>query len=204
MGKNYIPNLDTDFFTFGTTLAQTLAADPDGYGLTPAEATALANAVAQVGQAIQDVDMRKAELASTVEQKVALRREAEQLIRPLVRRIQANSTVTREQKVQAGLPLYDTKPSHSAPLPPTDLVVNATATGTHHLSWDRNGNAPGTHFIVECQQGNDTTWRMVDVVEATALEHPGNTPGEKIVYRVRARRGKIESPHSNHAGVYLS
>ena len=203
MAQNYIPRQDTDFFTFGTTLAQTLAADPTAYGLTQAEATALANAIAQVGQAIQDVDALKAELSSTVEQKTALRRTAEQMIRPLVCRIQANPTVTREQKAQAGLPLHDTKPSHIAPLPPTDLVVKADTTGLHRLTWDRNGNPFGTRFIVECQPDQDTDWRIVDIVEGTTLDHPGNTPGRKIIYRVCARRGKTESPPSNHAGAYL-
>ena len=115
MAQNYIPYRDTDFFTFGTTLAQTLAADPTAYGLTAAEATALANAVAQVGQAIQDVDARKADLAATVEQKVALRRSAEQLIRPLVRRIQANPTVSGSRRSRPVCPCTIPNPAISPP-----------------------------------------------------------------------------------------
>lgn len=203
MPQDYIPNADADFLTFGTTLAQTLTANPTTYGITAAQATAVTNAVNQVGQALQDVNALKAELASAVDQKDALRTSAEQTIRSLARQIQANPGVTDDQKSQAGLPVYDTTPTSSAPNAPTDLVVKANASGMHELSWKRNGNPSGTSFIIECRKGNETNWSFVKVVQRTRYEHTGNTPGQMVVYRVRAQRGEQESLNSDEVVAYL-
>ncbi|MBV9468801.1 MAG: fibronectin type III domain-containing protein [Abitibacteriaceae bacterium] len=204
MAQDYIPATDAAFLTFGTTLAQNLTATPAVYGVTAAQATTPTNAMNQVGQALQDVDALKAQLASAVMQKEQLLTAAEQLIRPLVRQIQANPNITDAQKAQAGLPIHDTQPSATTPMAPTNLVVKANADGVHELAWNRNGNLPGTLFIVECKRGTDTAWFIVNIVAATRLKHGGNTPGQKIVYQVRARRGNMESANSNEAGAYLS
>ncbi|MBV9470318.1 MAG: hypothetical protein JOZ57_13860, partial [Abitibacteriaceae bacterium] len=181
--NDYLPRKDADALTFVTTLAATLAANPASYGLTANDVTPLTNKANELGQALQDVDALKSAASAGVAHKEDIRAALESLVRPLVAQIQANPAVTAQLKTQAGLPVYDTTPSATAPQVPTDLVVQPQANGVHVLSWNRNGNLPGTQFIIEAKTGTATEFVRVDVITATSYEHPGQKAGVPVVYR---------------------
>lgn len=88
------------------------------------------------------------------------------------------------------------------PFIPTDLVATGTSDGINSMKWNRNGNRQGTMFIIEAKIGDSDTWVMIDAVTGSTYKHKNQTPGVKIQYRIKAKRGDLESSHSNTAVVY--
>ena len=100
---------------------------------------------------------------------------------------------------------FDTNSQSAASLGitvPQDLLVNGTSDGINHLKWNRNGNRYGTAFIIEAKIGDSSAWNIIDVVTVSKYDHKNQTPGVKVQYRVRAKRGEQESTASNTATVY--
>ena len=92
--------------------------------------------------------------------------------------------------------------SISAPNAPLDLVATGTSDGVNSLKWNRNGNRQGTTFIIDAKIANSTDWLMIDAVTGSKYKHKNQTPGVKVQYRIRAKRGELESGMSNTAVVY--
>jgi hypothetical protein len=85
---------------------------------------------------------------------------------------------------------------------PTDLVATGTSDGTNALKFNRNGNRQGTTFIIEAKIGDSDVWVMIDAVTGSTYKHKNQTPGVKVQYRIKAKRGESESGVSNTAIVY--
>lgn len=92
--------------------------------------------------------------------------------------------------------------SNTPPSAPTDLVATGTSDGINSLKWNRNGNRQGTTFIIDAKIANSTDWLMIDAVTGSKYKHKNQTPGVKVQYRIRAKRGELESGTSNTAVVY--
>jgi len=92
--------------------------------------------------------------------------------------------------------------SNTPPSAPTDLVATGTSDGVNSLKWNRNGNRQGTTFIIEAKIANSADWLMIDAVTGSKYKHKNQTPGVKVQYRIRAKRGELESGTSNTAVVY--
>jgi hypothetical protein len=90
----------------------------------------------------------------------------------------------------------------STPSAPADLVATGTSDGTNSLKFSRGGNRQGTTFIIEAKIGDATAWTMIDAVTGSNYKHKNQTPGVKVQYRVKAKRGDLESGFSNTAVVY--
>ena len=103
---------------------------------------------------------------------------------------------------ELGLNANESNAGGSAPTAPADLVATGTSDGTNHLKWSRNGNRQGTMFVIEGKAGDASTWTMVDAVTSASYKHINQTPGVKIQYRIKAKRGDLESGNSNTAVVY--
>jgi hypothetical protein len=82
------------------------------------------------------------------------------------------------------------------------LVATGTSDGTNSLKWNRSGNRQGTTFIIEAKIGDSNVWTMIDAVTNSTYKHKNQTPGVKVQYRVRAKRGDFESGYTNVAVVY--
>ncbi len=85
---------------------------------------------------------------------------------------------------------------------PAELSVTGTSDGVNHLKFKRNGNKQGTLFYIDAKIGDSTGWVLVDAVTGTKFDHKNQTPGVKVQYRARAKRGDAESAPSNTAIVY--
>lgn len=120
----------------------------------------------------------------------------------MVRKIQANPSVTSDLKKKLGITAKDTNPSPINPIAPKDLLANPNANGTNKLSWDRNGNPQGTIFIIEAQEQPGLPWTFVGTTTKSVYEHTNQTPGKTLYYRVRAQRTDVTSEPSNDAVVY--
>lgn len=113
-----------------------------------------------------------------------------------------NAEVSKSLLEMLGFDTDENKPSSSTPVPPTDLVVTGTSDGVNHLKWKRNGNRQGTLFVIEAKFGDSNAWVIVDVTTSVKYEHKNQTPGVKVQYRIKAKRGDAESTASNIAIVY--
>jgi len=103
---------------------------------------------------------------------------------------------------ELGLNANEERNNGSTPSAPADLVATGTSDGTNSLKWNRSGNRQGTTFIIEAKIGDSDSWVMIDAVTGSTYKHKNQTPGVKIQYRVRAKRGEIVSGVSNTAVVY--
>ena len=203
MGHDYIPRRDSEAVIFYHTLLNALAVQPAAYGLE-AEAVATLQARSdELRQTLDHMDQLNAERSAVAQQKRELRAQVEGGVRTLVQQIQADPAVTDHLKAQAGIPLPDMVLSHAAPVPPTDLTVDARANGEHFLKWKRSHNPQHTEFLVEAKMDGAQEFTLVDVVRAARYHHTGLKPGAEIVYRVRARHSGQTSEPGNQAGVYL-
>ncbi|CAN5330215.1 hypothetical protein BH10ACI1_BH10ACI1_03380 [soil metagenome] len=116
--------------------------------------------------------------------------------------LKLNENVLNSLIEQAGFNVDDGVKTSTAAVSPTDLVATGTSDGTNRLKWSRNGNKQGTLFMIEAKIGDSNTWVLIDTVTNSKYEHKNQTPGVKIQYRVKAKRGESISTASNTAVVY--
>lgn len=116
--------------------------------------------------------------------------------------LKINANVSNSLIEQAGFNVDDGVKTTTAPITPTSLVVTGTSDGTNTLRYNRNGNKPGTLFMIEAKIGDSDVWVLIDTITITKYEHKNQIPGVKIQYRVKAKRGNVVSTASNVAVVY--
>ncbi len=199
---DYIPKPDGEAVAYTETLITALESDEVAYGITPAQSLALRAAHTDFENSLNASNTKKGEAQIAVADKDTKRTALEAALRPIVAQIQVNPVVTDSSRVAAGIPIRDTTRTFSAPVTPTDLVATADAAGTNSLKWSDAGNATGIQYVVEAKIGAATEFAMVDAVTARTYRHTGRTPGQRVEYRVRARRGAAISDPSNVAVVY--
>jgi hypothetical protein len=67
------------------------------------------------------------------------------------------------------------------------------------ISWSRNGNAPGTQFVIEYSVSGGA-WTLLDVVTQTSYIHnAGHILAQVYQYLVKARKNSETSGPSNIA-----
>jgi hypothetical protein len=103
---------------------------------------------------------------------------------------------------ELGLSVNEGSSGTTPPSAPADLVVTGTSDGVNSLKWNRSGNRQGTTFLIEAKIGSAENWVIIDAVTGSNHKHKNQTPGVKAQYRVKAKRGELESGFSNTAIVY--
>ena len=103
---------------------------------------------------------------------------------------------------ELGLKVSEGSVGTTPPVAPADLVVTGTSDGVNALKWNRSGNRQGTTFIIEAKIGAASVWTIIDAVTGSTYKHKNQTPGVTAQYRVKAKRGELESGFSNTAVVY--
>jgi hypothetical protein len=199
---DYIPKPDQEAAAYLDTMVDALEANEVAYGFIAGDFAAVRVLHTAFVDALEASNTKKGEAQIAVASKDAARLDLEAALRPLVAQIQVNPVVEDAARVTAGIPIRDTTRTFSNPITPTDLVATADAAGTNSLKWDDAGNATGIQYVVEGKVGNAAVFSTVDVVTARTYRHTGQTPGVKVEYRVRARRGNAISDPSNVAVVY--
>ncbi len=115
---------------------------------------------------------------------------------------QSDKKVPQEVIEALGLHRHDTTPSHEVPFPPTDVKVIGSPKGIHKIYWSKNGNKPGTQYIIEVKYALDGAFQNVDTITATRYDHQNQKPGVPAWYRITPRRGKLLGDPSETVGVY--
>lgn len=103
---------------------------------------------------------------------------------------------------ELGLKVSEGSVGTTPPVAPSNLVVTGTSDGVNALKWSRSGNRQGTTFIIEARIGDSKIWTIIDAVTGSSYKHKNQTPGVTAQYRVKAKRGELESGFSNSAVVY--
>jgi len=203
MSNLIVPNADDAAAKAIAESIATIKAFASIYGATLEELTALEAKVTLFAARLANAENAKNARNGAVALKDEARMSLEKDYRNLVQRIHTNPAVTDQHKVAAGIPPRDTVRSVVMPPAPTDLVVAADANGTNSLAWNCTGAPQGTDYLIEAKVGGSETWTLVGASHKLSAEHLGQKPGVAITYRVRSRRGKLESQPCTPVGVYL-
>ncbi len=203
MSTQLIPNTDD---AAAKSLAQSIQAikvNAAQYGASDPEMLALEAKATAFSSELASLQSANNARNGVTARKDAARASLEKDYRALVQRIHANPSVTDEHKVAAGIPTHAKGRSIVMPPAPTDLVVAANANGTNYLAWNCIGAPPGTDYLIEAKVTGSETWTLVGASHKLTADHIGQKPGVAITYRVRSRRGKLESQPCTPVGAYL-
>lgn len=199
---NYIPAKDDEFKDWLGNFIIVANANLATLGLIAGDITQLSTDRGTLDTAINDAEVKKAASKSATQLKDTIRKSAEGKVRGIVKRIQANTAVSNALKAQLQITITSSASSSSpTPISPTALIPKVIGSGEYELSWSRNGNKNGTFFVIEAIIGSAGSWTQIFATTKTKYIHGNNTPGEKIVYRVKAQRGEFQSSASNIAIV---
>ena len=199
---NFYPTNDADFAVWLGNFITIANVNLIPLGLTAADITALTALKTDLDAKVAAANAARATAVSATAALKASRKNANIQASFRGKAITANPNVANSIKEQLGLNVRDTILTPIIPLVPAGVVAQAFANGTHVVSWSANGNKGGTQYLVEAKFGNATAFTFVNVTTKTKLEHTGQTPGVRVVYRVKARRGDNESGYSGEAIVY--
>lgn len=119
MPADYIPARDAAAAAWGTNFAALIAADPPAYGLTAGNAADITTATGDFTTALATATNPGTRTPATVAAKDGARAAMENVCRPFAMQIQANASVTDEQRTALGLTVRKVDPT---PVPtPTEV-----------------------------------------------------------------------------------
>jgi hypothetical protein len=199
---DYILKPDMAFAGQMGTIVPALVAAPLDFGLTPDDVATLAALRTGFNNKLAAAEAAKAALATAIAEKDAARSALEAVLRPLIQRVQSAPGVNDETRRAAGIPVRDKIRSTIAPVAVIGLVATLDGANAAVLAWNSNGNASGIQYRIEKKLGGAGEWQLVDAVNPTRLRVTGLTPGQRVDFRVIARRGAATAESSNVASVY--
>ena len=201
MPNSYIPNKDADLIAWLANFLTVANANLAPLGLIAGDLTPITTLQPTYSTNLLDVEAKKAALAFAVDTKDTTKDSIVQKVRIVVNKIQANPAVTPAMKSQLGISTHEGGHYPVTPVPPAELVAELLPDGSVELDWSRNGNAPGTQFVIEAIIGGAPEWTLLNVVTKTSYVHTGFPPGLPIKYIVKARRSGETSGPSNIAYI---
>lgn len=202
MANDYFPRRDNDFLAWLKNFVTVASGYGTTLGLTAAQLTSLTNARTNYENALTDLESGRALFRSYVQNKNQVKSSTQSLVRQLVRIIQANPSVSNNQRQELGITVRDTEPSPVVPQQPTNLTASGNENGVNTLRWQTNGNQYGTQYLIEVWNSSANQWEQVDVTTRSFYRHLNQVPGYQQYYRVKAKRTQYISPPSNVAVVY--
>ena len=120
---SYIPARDTNLQAWAANFSTKITANPPLYGLTSADAAAIAAPVAAYTAALSIVTTPATKTKTTVADKDAARASMLALVRPYAQLVRNNAGVSNEDKLALGLTIPDTSPT-PIPAPTTQPVIS--------------------------------------------------------------------------------
>lgn len=147
---------------------------------------------------------QRAAYNAAVTQKDTQREASVQILRRFARIFKADPDVSESLLAELGV----VRSRRSGPVTAVvGLVARGSEDGVNALRFSRNGNAPGTAFIIEYSEFADGPWSLAGVTTRTRFLHPGNVPGQAIWYRVTSMRAGENSvptpPVALYSGLHL-
>ncbi len=205
---NYLPAKEAELTLWLTNFLTAANANLAALGLVAADLTAITTQQATFTSNLNDIETKKAALASAIDTKDASKESLLQKVRVIVNKIQANPAVTVAMKAQLGISTKEGGQHPQSPIPPTELMATLVPDTGIELDWSRNGNGPGTLFVIEYRLLPSAAWQLLDIITKTSYLHSGIAIGAGIEYHIKARKGNQTSGPCNiaviHAGAELS
>lgn len=201
MAGTYYPTKDAEFIVWLQNFSTVATANIAALGLVAGDMTPITSLQPTYTTNLYDVESKKMALAAAVDLKDATKDTLIQKVRIVVNKIQANPTVTPTLKSQLGISTREGGNYPAHPVVPDQLVAELLADGGVELDWNRNGNAPGTQFVIEAKLAPSNTFTLVNVVTKTSFVFTNLLPGMRAEFIVRARRNNETSGPSNIAMV---
>jgi hypothetical protein len=198
---NYFPAKDADFIAWLANFLVVANANLVPLGIIAGDLTPISTLQPTYSTNLNDVEAKKAALASAVDTKDATKDAIIQKLRIVVNKIQANPAVAPALKSQLGISTHEGGHYPQHPIPPSELLAELLPDGSIELDWSRNGNSPGTQFVIEYSIPPNTQWILLNVITKTSYVHSGHPVGLPIQYLVKARKGDETSGPSNIAVV---
>ena len=202
MPLDYLPTNDRELLAWLKNFNKVAATNKVVLGLTDSEIAELTAAETSFDTKIAANDAMQQAAKATTDEKNTARKAVAKLARIKGQRIQTSDGVSDSLREQLGLTVSDGTRSAGSAETPLELLATPHADGTNTLKWKSGGNKPGIQYLIEARVGDDKVWALIDATTRTSYSHTGQTPGQKVRYRMRAKRGDKQSGYSNEAGVY--
>ena len=202
MAQDRIPKSDNDFAVWLANFNTVAAANMTALKLSATDISSSEVGHTSLIDSIANFTTAQAEAKAMTKAKQDARRDAEKYIRALIKKIQADPSISDELRERLGILVRDLGPSLLNPMTPLNLVVTGLDTGINQLAWSGNGNKAGAVYHIEARVGDTGPWVLIDTATRVRFSHTGQRPGVKVAYRVRTKRGDRASDYSNEAVVY--
>lgn len=186
------------------SIAETIDADPEAFGLTGANAAIMGAAATQYTTSLLAWNAaRKAAEAAFVEKDTS-RREALGTFRAYLNLMFATPTVNDDTVTSLGLAPRKGTRSEIKLAQPINLLPTPFADGTVKLKWNGNQNKYGVIYVVERGTFEADSWRVLGTTTRHSIIDRNAPPGVPRLYRVTATKDQRRSIPSAVKGVYLN
>ncbi|HQU84141.1 MAG TPA: fibronectin type III domain-containing protein [Pyrinomonadaceae bacterium] len=202
MSKKYYKMNPAELLVFLTNFIAVADDKQTELGLTTADITLLQGFKSKLETKINNRQSTKETATSAKTELDETQKEVNDLIGSHNNGFKSDKTIPDSLIELLGLDADSNNLTPIVPVAPTDLVVMGSSNGVNSLKWKSGGNKPRTTYIVEAKIGAATEYVFVKATSKTRFEHKNQTPGVKVLYRVKAVHGDLESDFSNEAVVY--
>lgn len=201
MNSDFLPKAEMAQAAWGDNFSTVAAANVVPLHFTPTELGPFDSALAAYKASITNVESLKGQLRAAMQTKKAAQSLFVAKARQMNLRVQGTAGVLDSLKSQLGL-LVRAAPVKRPATTPQELMASGFETGVNSLKWKTGSGGPGATYCIEAQFGTASAWTIVGMTTAARFEHTGQTPGNRIAYRVRACKADQFSSYSNEAVVY--
>lgn len=202
MAKKYYNMTPIELSVFMTNLNAMAEAKKAELGISNALLSDLTEGKSDLDVGIDERQATKEAASAAVTALKQKYKRALAAIAALNKTLKGNKDAPAELIEMLGLDVENGNLTAIIPVAPADLVVTGSSNGVNSLKWKSGGNKPRTTYIVEAKIGAAVDYVFVKATSKTRFEHKNQTPGVKVLYRVKAVHGDLESGFSNEAVVY--
>ncbi|HEX8367191.1 MAG TPA: hypothetical protein VF604_01370 [Pyrinomonadaceae bacterium] len=202
MPSNYYPSGNAEFLIWLENFITVADANKAAFGFTAADIAELQAFRDELTQKVNDKTAKQEAAKASVTAMNQTRRAVNEKIGVHNKVLKTNKTLDASLLESLGLTVNGANSTPIVPVAPTDLFVEGRSNGINYLRFKRSGNKAAVNFIIEAKIGAATQFIFVTVTKKTRFEHKNQTPGVRVVYRVKAMHGDSESTYSNDAIVY--
>lgn len=200
MGPVSIPNQDAMYLQWIENFAVKAAANAAELGFSDEEIEAMSELAEQYAEAYEASHKARVAALSASGTKREARERSEEVFRAMARRANANETIPAGLKGQLGMGIQKAPPSPVST--PDNLVVSGDEIGVNRLSWSPNGNSRSVSYIIEYRPHGQSDWQILTATSTLKYQHTGQIPGQRVSYRVSAKRSNTQSSPCASVSVY--
>lgn len=195
--RDYFPSKEGEIVPWIENFVQVANANAAALGLGTTDITALKTLNGDLAGKLNTAIAKQSESKAATEAKNITKDKTIDVVRSMVRQVQAKPGVPDNLKAQLGITIPSPSPTPSVLYPPKDLSAEMTSGGLCLMKWNRNSNNYGTTFIIEASNKTTEKWEMIGTTTKSQYEAKmPDTLGNNL-FRVKAQKGTNISEASN-------